>query len=117
MHKKIIVTTGLSCLIALATGWAEPGDRDRDRDRMHQQDMMQQQDKMQQRDMMQDRDQLRDRDQVFGWQLMTEQERNEFRAKMRSLKTAEEREALRREHHKEMQVRAKERGVTLPEMP
>lgn len=56
-------------------------------------------------------------EQAYGWQLMTEQERQEHRAKMQSMKTAEERERYRIEHHKKMQERAKERGVTLPEMP
>jgi hypothetical protein len=36
---------------------------------------------------------------------------------MHSLKTPEEREAYRQEHHSLMQARAKERGVTLPEAP
>ena len=48
---------------------------------------------------------------------MTRQERIEFRAKMRSAKTAEERERIRAEHHEQMMVRAKERGVTLPDEP
>jgi hypothetical protein len=56
-------------------------------------------------------------EQVYGWQLMTQQERNEYRAKMRTMKTAEERERFRLEHHKMMQERAKERGVTLPDVP
>ena len=54
---------------------------------------------------------------VYGWQLMTEQEKADFRAKMRSLKTAEERQAFRRQHHEEMKARAKERGVSLPDEP
>lgn len=56
-------------------------------------------------------------EQVYGWQLMTEQERIAHQEKMRTLKTAEEKERYRMEHHKMMQERAKERGVTLPEMP
>ena len=56
-------------------------------------------------------------EQVYGWQLMTQQERNEYQQKMRSLNTNEAREQYRLEHHKMMQERAKERGVTLPEMP
>jgi hypothetical protein len=56
-------------------------------------------------------------DQIFGSQLMTEQERLEHRNKMRSLKTETEREAFQLEHHKLMQARAKEKGVTLPEQP
>jgi hypothetical protein len=55
--------------------------------------------------------------QVYGWQLMTQQERTEYRNKMRSMKTAKEREQFRIEHHKMMQERAKERGVTLPDKP
>lgn len=54
---------------------------------------------------------------IYGAQLMTEQERAEFRAKMRSLKTPEERQAFRIQHHEEMKVRAKERGVTIPDEP
>lgn len=56
-------------------------------------------------------------DTVYGWQLMTEQERMEHREKMKSLKTREEREAYRLEHHMRMQERAKEKGVTLPDKP
>lgn len=54
---------------------------------------------------------------IFGHQLMTETERMEYRTRMRALKTAEERQAFRVEHHKLMQERAKARGMTLPEMP
>ena len=54
---------------------------------------------------------------VYGWQLMTESERAEHRAKMRSLNTEEEREAYRQAHHKRMQARAKEQGVSLPDEP
>lgn len=54
---------------------------------------------------------------IYGSQLMTQQERNEYRTKMRSLRTAQERERFRLEHHERMQERARERGVTLPDMP
>jgi len=54
---------------------------------------------------------------IYGSQLMTQQERNEYRSSMRAAKTPQEREALRAEHHKAMQARAKERGVTLPDQP
>ena len=54
---------------------------------------------------------------VYGSQLMTEQERQEHRAKMQSMKTEAERDRYRMEHHKKMQERAKERGVTLPDKP
>jgi hypothetical protein len=64
-----------------------------------------------------DRTQLRDQDPIYGSQLMTEQERTQHRNRLRSMKTNEEREAYRLEHHKEMQKRAKERGVKLPDEP
>jgi len=48
---------------------------------------------------------------------MTQQEQTEYRAKMRATKTADEREQIRKEHHLQMQERAKDRGVTLPDEP
>ncbi len=54
---------------------------------------------------------------IYGSQLMTQQERNEYRTRMRAARTREEREAVRAEHHKAMQERAGERGVTLPDQP
>ncbi|MCW8854364.1 MAG: hypothetical protein OQK76_11850 [Gammaproteobacteria bacterium] len=76
------------------------------------------------RDQEQDRDQLRDqlreqdgdqlRRQVYGWDLMTAEERVQHRETMRNMKTEEEREAYRMEHHQRMQERAQQRGVTLP---
>lgn len=54
---------------------------------------------------------------VYGSQLMTNQERIDHRNKLRAAKTAEEREQVRLQHHEQMQSRAKERGVTLPDTP
>lgn len=54
---------------------------------------------------------------IYGSQLMTPQERAEYRARMRVVKTAEEREELRKEHHERMKERAAARGVTLPDEP
>lgn len=61
--------------------------------------------------------QVQSQQRIYGSQMMTPQERAEYRAKMRSMKTREEREAFRLEHHKKMQERAKERGMQLPDMP
>lgn len=58
-----------------------------------------------------------DKKQIYGSQLMTREERAEHRAKMRRLKTREEREAFQIEHHKKMQERATKLGKTLPDMP
>lgn len=54
---------------------------------------------------------------IYGSHLMTSEERNAYQEKMRAAKTTEEREQLRTEHHKEMQARAKEKGMTLPDEP
>ncbi|MDD5296431.1 MAG: hypothetical protein PHU46_05910 [Rhodocyclaceae bacterium] len=54
---------------------------------------------------------------VYGSQLMTPQERRAYRMKMRTAKTPEERARIRAEHHSAMQARAREKGLSLPDMP
>lgn len=54
---------------------------------------------------------------IYGSQLMTFQERNDYRARMRAAASAEERERIRAEHHDRMKERAQARGVTLPDEP
>ena len=54
---------------------------------------------------------------IYGSQLMTQQERAEYRAKMSAAKTVEEQEQIRKEHHEQMKERAQARGVTLPDEP
>lgn len=66
-------------------------------------------------DQTRDRTQDRTQDQIYGSQLMTPAERNEYRQRMRNMKTQQEREAFRLEHHKLMQERARQRGLTLPD--
>jgi len=56
-------------------------------------------------------------EQIYGSQLMTDQERVEYRARMRATKTPEEREQIRKEHHQAMRERAKAQGLTLPDEP
>jgi uncharacterized membrane protein YgcG len=65
----------------------------------------------------QEKAQTQKEEQIYGSQLMTQEERTEYHAKMRAAKTAEEREQIRNEHHERMKARAKERGVTLPDEP
>ena len=48
---------------------------------------------------------------IYGYQMMTDEERNEYREKMRSTKTAQERQTLRDEHRATMEARMKERGI------
>jgi hypothetical protein len=61
--------------------------------------------------------QTKAQERIYGSQLMNEQERNEYRTRMRSAKTEQEREKIRQEHHVRMVERAKERGVTIPDEP
>lgn len=53
--------------------------------------------------------------QIYGSQLMTQQERLQYREQMRNARTAQEREQIRARHHAEMQARARKRGITLPD--
>jgi hypothetical protein len=67
---------------------------------------------------MQGRDSMmQEHDRIYGYELMTPQERDEYHARMRALNTEQEREAFRLEHHKKMQARAKTLGKTLPDAP
>jgi hypothetical protein len=50
---------------------------------------------------------------IYGYQLMTERERAEFRERIRAAATEQEREQIRVDHHAQMQARAADRGVTL----
>lgn len=58
-----------------------------------------------------------DQPQIYGSQLMTQQERLEYRNQMRAMKTQEERDTFRLQHHQKMQARAQEKGMTLPDAP
>jgi len=50
-----------------------------------------------------------------GQQLLTPEERSAFQEKMRNAKTPEERQKLVEANRTEMQKRAKEKGITLPQ--
>ena len=54
---------------------------------------------------------------IYGRQLMTQHERRDYREQMRSAKSWEEREQLRREHHERMRERARAKGAALPDPP
>lgn len=88
-------------------------DQDRVRDRLHEQDRDNTGEQVRQ----QTRTQAREQDRIYGSQMMTRQERMEYQQKMRNMKTNQERETFRREHHERMKVRAKERGLNLPDEP
>jgi hypothetical protein len=54
---------------------------------------------------------------IYGSQLMTEQERAEYRSRMRTATSEQEREQIRLQHHAQMQKRAAELGIELPDAP
>lgn len=54
---------------------------------------------------------------IYGYELMTPEERVEHMNLIKTAKSEEERQKLREDHHKLMQERAVEKGVTLPDMP
>jgi hypothetical protein len=62
------------------------------------------------------RDGHRDRA-IYGWQLMTHEERADFLTRWQAARTPAERDALRHRNHEAMAARARERGVVLPPAP
>jgi len=61
--------------------------------------------------------QAQEQEHIYGSQMMTEQERNEYRSRMQAAKTNEEREQIRMEHHERMRERAKSQGLSMPDSP
>ena len=97
-HKKIIVTMITGAVVISANPlWAATATQDRTKEKIQ--------------------TQTKDQEPIYGSELMTEKERNEYRERMRSAKTQQEREKIRSEHHDRMLARAKERGVTIPDQP
>jgi len=113
MKRKLLYTAVIAALLPVLVSIGYAADQDRTRD----QDRVQTPDKDQTRDQDRLRTQDKTQDQIYGSQLMTQEERNAYRNQMRNAKTAQEREQIRKEHHEQMKVRAKEKGVTLPDEP
>jgi hypothetical protein len=65
----------------------------------------------------QERIQAQEQEHIYGSQMMTEQERNEYRARIQAAKTNDEREQIRMEHHERMRERARAQGLSMPETP
>jgi uncharacterized protein YdbL (DUF1318 family) len=93
MKRRRLVLFALAIVLSLSTLSAFAADQERAQERVQKQE------------------------QIYGSQLMTQQERAEYRAKIHTAKTAEERQQIRKEHHERMKERAAERGVTLTEEP
>lgn len=62
----------------------------------------------------QERTRQEERAQVYGYSLMTQQEVNRYFERLRSARTERQRRQIRAEHRKQMEARARERGVKLP---
>ena len=115
--KNVIALSVLTSALSFTAGSLMAADQDRDRDRLKDQDQTQDRDRLKDKDKTLDQDRLRDQDRIYGSQLMTEQERTRYRAQVSAAKTGQEREQIRNEYHERMKVRAKERGVNLPDEP
>lgn len=92
-------------------------DRDMDRDRTHDQ-LHEGGDQDQTRD--QDRDRIHQDDssalssaEIYGSELMTEEEMNQYRKKYQSMSAAEERKQFQAQHEEQMRVRALQQGKDL----
>ena len=90
----------------------QPIDRGMDSDMRRSQDRMEMKDHRMDRMKARDHMQLQDRD-IYGHELMSAQELNEYRDQIQNAGSAKEREELRAEHHAKMQARAKAQGVAL----
>jgi len=97
MYRRVLIVSAVTSAVLMSIGYAGATEQERAQEGVE--------------------SQTQEQEQIYGSQLMTEQERAEFRAKMRAAKTAEEREQVRKEHHERMEVRAKERGLTLSDEP
>ncbi len=54
---------------------------------------------------------------IYGSQLMTQQELQLHRQEMRAAQTPESRERIRQKNHERMRLRAREKGIDLPDNP
>lgn len=114
MVKALIVAVSLA---GMGMGVASAEDQLKTKDQLKTQDkdMLKDKDMTKDQDMDKDQDRLRDQDRlyIYGYELMSDQERDAHRARMRAAKTMQERDRIRAEHRVQMDARAKERGVMI----
>jgi len=115
MYRLLGSVVLVLCFLFAGTALASDQERDRDRDRDQLYD--QSYDRDRDRDRSRDGEYLDDDEVIYGWQLMTERERYQYREQLRSMQTPEQREQFRRQHHEQMQQRAKKQGKKLPDFP
>jgi hypothetical protein len=95
MIKRTLMVSALATALILSTGFALAADKGSGQERV----------------------QTQKQEQIYGSQLMTKQERAEYRNTMRATKTAEKREQIRKRHRQRMRKRARVHGLTLPDTP
>lgn len=95
MKKKLSIFVALVCSVLLTSSFALSANQGQEQKRF----------------------QAQKQEHVYGSQMMTEQERNEYRARIQAAETNEEREKIRMEHHEMMKKRAKEQGLSMPDSP
>lgn len=105
--KRVVIFSLLLAVVPLAMAQTQDQTREQARDQTRAQ--------VQDQSRAQVQDQSRTR--IYGSQMMTPAERMTYRERMRAAKTRAERDRIRAEHHKAMQERARQRGMTLPDMP
>ena len=115
MGLAIAAAVSLSAVMVPSGAMAQDKIQDQTKDQLKDNTKDQLKDQTKDQDKLQTQD--RTQDLIYGSQLMTQTERNQYRAQMRNLKTAQEREAFRLQHHEQMKVRAQEKGVALPDQP
>ena len=101
------------------SGQQQMQQQQRQAERAMSQDRAMDQQRMQTRERTQDREQAQTQTQaskgagegIYGGNLMTVQERNQYRAELGALKTDEERLEYKARHRERMELRAKERGI------
>ena len=133
MRYRTAISVIVAAVLALTTvptqadagkGGSGAGDRDqqmdRDRDYDRDRDRDQDHDKDQARDRDRDRDRLHVNDplamserDIYGSELMTQEEMNQYRKKLANMNTVQTREQFQVQHEKQMQERAKAQGKDL----
>jgi len=114
MKSNILVITTSAIFLMATSIVGNAADQDQEQAQEQNQEQMQPQTQKQQQ---QPQMQASGNETVYGWELMSVKERKAHQAKMKKLKSPKERTAYLEKHHKLMEKRAKERGVTLPEIP
>ena len=88
-------------------------DRARDATRDRVRDTPRDQDRDRESTKLRDRDRVRDAD-IYGAELMSAQERDQYRQQLQSAKNDQEWARLRAQHEEQIRARATQRGVSLP---